>query len=128
FAGPFVANDAARGSLNVRKQVIHRLHLALLAACRKLRTGTLDQVVEISLRMLQGIAVSLLYFAPNKQVGVETIFECKDVDREFLFHQNTQGALSGSGAGSIRVEIHNHVLAEAAEQPGLRVGERCSRT
>src|SRR5438094_536049 len=42
-----IANDAARNALDVWKQIIQRLHLALGAADGKLGAGALNQVIEI---------------------------------------------------------------------------------
>ena len=47
-----IANDAARNALDVWKQIIQRLHLALGAADGKLGAGALNQVIEIALRVL----------------------------------------------------------------------------
>ena len=52
------------------------------------------------------------------------MLEGQHLDLEFFFDQQSEGALGGFGSSGIRIEVHDHILAEASEQLGLQFGER----
>ncbi len=128
LAGQFVAHDPAGHSLDMRQQIIQRLHFALSTANGELVLGALDQVIEITLRVFERLAVSIFTFAADEEIRVEAGFQSQHFDLEFFFDQKTQGALGGLGTGGVGIEIHDNVLAEAAQQPGLEFGEGGSGT
>ena len=121
--GKFVADDAAGNALDVGQQIVQGLHLALGAAHGELRAGALDQVVEIFLRVLERFAVGVFAFAADVEVGIESLLEGEHFDGEFFFDQQAEGAFGGFRSGGVGIEIHDNVLAEAAEQLGLQLGE-----
>ena len=71
LVGQLVAHNAAGHSLNVRQQVVQRLHFPLRSAGGELRPRALDEVVEIFLRVRQRLAVSRRSLAPDVEIGIE---------------------------------------------------------
>ena len=119
----FVAHDAAGDALDVRQEIVHRFVFAFGAADGKLRACALDQVVEVFLRVAQGLTVGVLAFAADVEVGIESLLEGEDLDLEFFFDEQAQSTLGGLCSGRVGVEVHDYILAEAAEQLGLQLGE-----
>src|SRR5579863_9255254 len=89
LTGQFVAYDPAGHALDMRQQVIQSLHFSFCATNRELALGALDQVGEITLRMLEGFAIGVFAFAPNEEIGVESRFESQHLDLEFFLNQQT---------------------------------------
>ena len=86
-------------------------------------TGALDQIIEIFLRMPQGLAVSVFALAANVEIGIEALLEREHFDLKFFLDQQAQSALRGFGSRRIGIEIDHDILAEASEQLGLDLGK-----
>ena len=114
LVGEFVTHNPARHALNVRQKIVDGLYLAFRAADRELTPGTLDQVVEIALRMLQVVGIGIFALAPDEEIRVKSGLKRKYLDLKFFFDQQAEGALGGFCARSVRIEIHNDILAEAS--------------
>src|SRR5262249_59930095 len=71
-----VAHDSAGYALHVRQKIIYGSVFALGAAHWELRTRSLNQVIEVFVRVLERVSVSILPFAPHKEVGIESRLEC----------------------------------------------------
>ena len=67
----FIANNAAWNPLNVGQEIIYCLNFAFCAADWKLSARPLDQVVKISLRVLEGFGVSVFALAADKQIRIQ---------------------------------------------------------
>ncbi len=120
---PLVANNAAGHALDVRQEIIQRLHFALGRACREKRARAFYEVVEIFLRMAKGVCVSLHALATDVEVGIEAALQRENFDLEIFADQQCQRTLGSRRARCIRIEVNNNVLAEAAQQLGLNLGE-----
>ncbi len=123
-----VADDPAGHALDVGQQMIHGLLFAFAGADGKLCAGSLDEVVKIFLRILQRRGVGVFPFAADVEIGIETLFERQHFDLKLFFHQQSQGAVGGFRAGCVGIEVDDDILAEAAEQLGLQLGEGSTGT
>src|SRR5208282_6366004 len=82
-----------------------------------------DQVVEIFLRAAQRRAVGVLALAPDVEIGIEALLQREDLDLKIFFHKQTKCAFGRLRSGGIGIEVDHNVLAEAAQQLGLDLGE-----
>ena len=112
----------------MRQQIIDGLVFAVSAAHRKLRTRTLNEIIEELLRMLQCLPVSLFSLAPNIKIGIESLLQRQHLDLKFFLDQQAQRALRGLRSRRIGIEVHHHILAEPPQQLGLQLGEGRPRT
>src|SRR5262245_14555924 len=126
IARQLIANDAAGYALDMRQQIIDRLHLALCRFSWKLCTRTLDQVIEIALRVLERLRIRFFAFSAYEQVRIESGFKGQNADVEVFFDQQAQRALRGAGASIVGIEIDDDIFAETSQQFGLQVSKSCS--
>ena len=81
------------------------------------------RVIKVTLGKPQRGGVSVLSFAADVEVGIESLVEGEDFDLEFFFDQQAQGALGVFGSGGIGVEAEHNLRRKQAEQLGLLGGE-----
>src|SRR5882762_1624111 len=108
-----VADNAAWHPLDVRKQVVQGLNLAVGATYGERGSGAFDQVVEVFLRAAQGFLIGGFPLAAQEEVRVESGIEGQDLDLEVLLDQKPEGAFGGGGAGRVGIEIDHDVLGKA---------------
>ena len=90
FVGQFVAHDAAGHALNVRQQVVQRLDLAFWCTHGMQGPGTLDEVVEILLRMGECLTVGVAPFRRMYRSGSKPASSVKYLDLEVFAHQQRE--------------------------------------
>src|ERR1700723_2962907 len=123
-----VTHDPTRHPLDVWQQVVDRLQLTFGAAHRKMTSRPVDQIVEILLRVLERLAVSILALAPDIQIRIEPLLQGKHLyailDLELFFDQQAECPLRGFGPSRIRIKVDHDLLAEAREQLHLYLSKR----
>src|SRR5579872_6713141 len=121
-----IAGNRIGHALNVRDQVVHRLHFSLCITQWKMNSCAIDQVIKIFLRTAQRRAVRISSLATDVEIRIESLVQGKYFDVESLFHQQTQSTLRRFCASRIGIEVDHNILAESTKQLRLNLGECCA--